>query len=99
MLNKITRRQTISDNLITPEIQDKIAMKVYEKVENVYDLSQIEIVKIMLDMKLSNETIAKIVNKMIPKAHATKGSVASLIKHIRNGNNLLNELLEELEWI
>ena len=51
----------------------------------------------MLDMKLANETMAKIVNKMLPNAHATKGSIASLIKHIRNGNNLLNELLEGLD--
>ena len=91
------RRQTISDNLITPEIQEKIAVKIYEQVEDVYNISQIEIVKIMLDMKLANETIAKIVNKMLPNARATKGSIASLIKHIRNGNNLLNELLEGLD--
>ena len=51
----------------------------------------------MLDMNLSNETIAKIVNNMLPNAKATKGSIASLIKHIRNGNDLLKELLEEIE--
>lgn len=96
MLTK-SRRQTISDNLITPEIQEKIAIKLYEQVEDVYSISQIELVKLMLDMKLANETMAKIVNKMLPNAHATKGSIASLIKHIRNGNNLLNELLEGLE--
>lgn len=92
-----SRRQTISDNLITPEIQEKIAIKLYEQVEDVYSISQIELVKLMLDMKLANETMAKIVNKMLPNAHATKGSIASLIKHIRNGNNLLNELLEGLD--
>lgn len=92
-----SRRQTISDNLITPEIQEKIAIKLYEQVEDVYNVSQIELVKLMLDMKLANETMAKIVNKMLPSAHATKGSIASLIKHIRNGNNLLNELLEGLD--
>lgn len=92
-----SRRQTISDNLITPEIQEKIAIKLYEQVEDVYNVSQIELVKLMLDMKLANETMAKIVNKMLPNAHATKGSIASLIKHIRNGNNLLNELLEGLD--
>lgn len=92
-----TRRKTISDRLITPELQVKIASKVYEKVEDVYNFSQLEIVKIMLDMNLSNETIAKIVNNMLPNAKATKGSVASLIKHIRNGNDLLKELLEEIE--
>ena len=96
MLTK-SRRQTISDNLITPEIQEKIAIKLYEQVEDVYSISQIELVKLMLDMKLANETMAKIVNKMLPNAHATKGSIASLIKHIRNGNNLLNELLEGLD--
>lgn len=96
MLTK-SRRQTISDNLITPEIQEKIAIKLYEQVEDVYSISQIELVKLMLDMKLANETMAKIVNKMLPNAHATKGSIASLIKHIRNGNSLLNELLEGLE--
>lgn len=90
------RRQTISDNLITPEIQEKIAVKVYEKVEDVYNFSQVEIVKIMLNMKLANKTIAKIVNKMLPNAKATEGSIASLIKHIRNSNNLLDELLSEL---
>lgn len=92
-----SRRQTISDNLITPEIQEKIAVKLYEQVEDVYNISQIELVNLMLNMKLANETMAKIVNKMIPDAHATKGSIASLIKHIRNGNDLLNELLEGLE--
>lgn len=92
-----SRRQTISDNLITPEIQEKIAIKLYEQVEDVYSISQVELVKLMLDMKLANETMAKIVNKMLPNAHATKGSIASLIKHIRNGNNLLNELLEGLD--
>lgn len=97
MLASKSRRQTISDNLITPEIQEKIAIKLYEQVEDVYNVSQIELVKLMLDMKLANETMAKIVNKMLPNAHATKGSIASLIKHIRNGNNLLNELLEGLD--
>lgn len=91
------RRQTISDNLITPEIQDKIIAKVYEKVEDVYNVSQVEIVSIMLDMKLANETIAKIVNKILPNARATKGSIASLIKHIRSSSSLLNELLEGLD--
>lgn len=91
------RRQTISDNLITTEIQDKIIAKVYEKVEDVYNVSQVEIVSIMLDMKLANETIAKIVNKILPNARATKGSIASLIKHIRSSSSLLNELLEGLD--
>ena len=92
-----SRRQTISDNLITPEIQEKIAVKVLEKVEDIYDISQTELVKIMLDMKLANETIAKVVNNILPNAHATKGSIASLVRHIRNKNNLLDELLKELE--
>ena len=96
MLTK-NRRQTISDNLITPEIQEKIIAKVYEKVEDVYNVSQVEIVSIMLDMKLANETIAKIVNKVLPNARATKGSIASLIKHIRSSSSLLNELLEGLD--
>jgi len=91
------RRQTISDSLITPEMQEKIAVKVLEKVENIYDISQIELVRIMLDMKLANETIAKVVNNILPNAHATRGSIASLVRHIRNKNNLLDELLKELE--
>lgn len=78
-------------------MQEKIAVKVLEKVENIYDISQIELVRIMLDMKLANETIAKVVNNILPNAHATRGSIASLVRHIRNKNNLLDELLKELE--
>lgn len=92
-----SRRQTISDSLITSEMQKKIAVKVLEKVEDIYNISQIELVRIMLDMKLANETIAKVVNNILPNARATRGSIASLVRHIRDKNNLLDELLKELE--
>lgn len=97
MLSTKTRRKTISDNLINSETFTKIVNKVYTKLDNPYDISQMEIVKILLDMPISNEMISKVVNTILPNAKSTKGSIASLIKHIRNSNNLLEEFLSELD--
>ena len=45
---------------------------------------------------LSNKTVARIINELIPTAHATQGSVTSLVWNY-NKNNLRNKYSKELE--
>lgn len=94
---KKARRKTISDELITKEVATKIINKVFFEVKDVYNINQIEVVSILLKFNLSNKTIAKLVNEIIPTAHATQGSIASLIKYIRNEDKLLEDLMKQLD--
>lgn len=95
-MHNTLRRQTISDNLITADILQKLIEYTLNNVQDVMDFSQVEIVKLLLPKKLSNITIARIINELLPQAHATKGSVASLIRHIKSKDSLLDELLKEI---
>lgn len=94
-----TRRKTISDELINKDILTKLVNKVFNNAKDVYNINQTEIVRILLDYSVGNKTIARVINEVIPTAKATPGSVASLVKYIRNGNNLLDELLQELDEV
>lgn len=89
-------RETISDRLIDESIVGKIINKVYKSVDNPYDIGQQDIIKVLLPLKLSNVTIARVINEMIPNSKATQGSVASLIKFMNSKNKLLDELLDKL---
>lgn len=94
-----TRRKTISDELINKDILTKLVNKVFNNAKDVYNINQTEIVRILLGYSVGNKTIARVINEVIPTAKATPGSVASLVKYIRNGNNLLDELLQELDEV
>lgn len=96
MSSTISRRQTISDNMINEQTFYKLLNYTLTKVKDVNNINQTEIVNILVPKKLSNITIAKVVNVLIPEAKATKGSIASLIKHIKNKTSLLDELLQEI---
>lgn len=90
-------RKVIEDKLITEEILGKIIAKVYATVSNPYDIGQQDIVSACIPLKLSNATIARVINEMIPNSKATVGSIASLIRFMNNKKKLLDELLIELE--
>lgn len=94
---KTTRRRVIDDSLITTDIIGKIITKVYASVENPYNIGQQDIVKVLIPLKLSNTTIARVINEMIPNSKATSGSIASLIRFMNNKKDMLTELLKELE--
>lgn len=96
-MKTMTRRKTIDDKLITNDIFDKIVAKVLDKFDNIYDLKQSHLLPILLDMNLSNKTIARVINYLLSGANATEGSIASLIRANKNKNDLLNDLLEKLE--
>ena len=95
-----TRRKTISDRNVTDEILDRIIMHIYSVLEDVNDIHQKDLVEILLPLNLSNKTIAKICNMLVPNAKATTGSIASLIRYIKGytkeDNELINELLDKI---
>lgn len=97
MNNVKQRRQTISDKYLTPEIINRLIEKVYANVNDAYDIKQKEVVNILVPLKISNATIALIINTVIPTAKATAGSVATLIRNIREREAIFNELIKELE--
>lgn len=94
-----TRRQVIEDRLITDDILGKIIDKVYASVDNPYDIGQQEIITVLLPLKLSNATIARVINTMIPDSKATQGSVASLIRFMNKKADMLDELLLKLDEV
>ena len=91
------RRQVIRDDMITDEMFEKIAMKVLDSFENPFEARQIDIVNKLTTLGLSNTTIAKVVNYILPKAQATQGSIASLINANKQQKKLLDELMQQLE--
>ena len=99
--SKRAKRKVVNDSLITPQIFGMLTTKVYTNVEDIYHITQREVIEILRPLKISNKTIARVINEVIPDAKATQGSVASMIRFIdkqkTNGQNaLVNELIREL---
>ena len=93
-----TRRKTIADNEITKEILDIIMGKVFEKfTEEEIELSQQNIIKTLLPLKLSNKMIAKIIKELIPNSNPSAGSVAIQIRNIDKKRNTTQQLLDLIE--
>lgn len=91
------KRQTVSDEFVTDEMVTTIVNMVYGKLDNVFDVSKKDVIKILMKTKLSNATMARVVNQIFPSAQCTKGSVASMIKHIRTQESIIDNLLSEVE--
>lgn len=94
-----TRRKVIKDNLITQDIYDKLIGKIFIELQD-KDVTQSNIIDVLIPLNISNQTIARVVNDLIPTAKATGGSIASMIRFKKTKNNddiLLNELMNELE--
>lgn len=95
-MSNTLRRETISDNLITEQIFYKLLNYTLANVKDQDNISQVEVVNLLLPKKISNLTISKVVNVLIPNAKATAGSIASLVRHIKNKHNLIDELLQDI---
>ena len=93
-----TRRKTINDSLITQDIIDKLVVYTYEHLENIYEFSQTDIVSVLMHKttKLSNTTIARIIRAMLPESGATANSVNVIQNRLKQRNNVIDELLNEL---
>ena len=94
----ITRRKTIADNEITKEILDIIMEKMFEKfTKEEIELSQQNIIKTLLPLKLSNKMIARVIKELIPDSNPSAGSVAILIRNINKKKNTTQQLLDLIE--
>lgn len=85
------RRETINDNLIDDELYFKILTKTMTELKG-NEITQKGLINILLPLKLSNKTIARVVNDLIPEARATEGSIAVQLRQFKKQKNLLEEL-------
>ena len=93
-----TRRKTISDDEITREILDIIMGKMFEKfTKEKIELSQQNIIKTLLPLKLSNKMIAKVIKELIPDSNPSAGSVAIQIRNINKKKNTTQQLIDLIE--
>ena len=93
-----TRRKTISDDEITKEILDIIMGKMFEKfTKEEIELSQQNIIKTLLPLKLSNKMIARVIKELIPDSNPSAGSVAIQIRSINKKKNTTQQLLDLIE--
>lgn len=92
------KTKVIRDNMITDEIFDKLIGKVYIELAD-KEVTQMNIYNVLHPLKISNTTIAKVINLLIPNASATANSIQSLLtsKKKQRSNPMLDELLSELD--
>lgn len=93
-----TRRKTIADDEITKDILDKIMGKMFDKfIREEVELTQQNIIKTLLPLKLSNNMIAKVIKEFIPESNPSAGSVAIQIRNIKKKKNTTQQLLDLIE--
>ena len=90
--NKRQRRKTIKDKYITTEIFIKLVNKC-----STLHATRKEIVSKLMDIGISNNIIAQVINVVIPDAKATSNSVAAIVNTIRKENKKVDELLQDIE--
>ena len=94
----VTRRKTIADSEITKEVLDVIMGKMFEKfTKEEIELTQQNIIKTLLPLKLSNKMIAKVIKELIPDSNPSAGSVAIQIRNINKKKNTTQQLLDLIE--
>lgn len=94
----VTRRKTIADSEITKEVLDVIMGKMFEKfIKEEIELTQQNIIKTLLPLKLSNKMIARVIKELIPDSNPSAGSVAIQIRNINKKKNTTQQLLDLIE--
>ena len=97
-MTETTRRKTIADDEITKEVLDIIMGKMFEKfTKEGIELTQQNIIKTLLPLKLSNNMIAKVIKEFIPDSNPSAGSVAIQIRNINKKRNTTQRLLDLIE--
>lgn len=93
-----SRRKTFNDWEISKETYELILSKVFDKfTKDELELSQQNIIKILLPLKLSNNMIAKVIKDILPDTNPTAGSVASQIRIMNRKGNQEKQLLDLIE--
>ena len=92
------KRRVIPDKIINEELYAKALYNLCSKLErDNIEVTQHNIIKILLPMKFSNTMIAIVINDLIPEANATRGSVATQINYLKRKRNATEMLLDEIE--
>lgn len=92
------KRRVIPDKIINEELYAKALYSLCSKLErDNIEVTQHNIIKILLPMKFSNTMIAIFINDLIPEANATRGSVATQINYLKRKRNATEMLLDEIE--
>lgn len=93
-----TRRKTFNDYEISKKTYELILSKVFDKfTKEELELSQQNIIKVLLPLRLSNNMIAKVIKDILPDSNPTAGSVASQIRIMNRKGNQEQELLSLIE--
>lgn len=90
--SKRQRRKTIKDKHITTEV----FIKLVNKCSTLHPTRK-EIVSKLMDIGISNNIMAQVINAVIPNAQATSNSVAAIVNSIRKENSKVDELLKDIE--
>lgn len=90
--NKRQRRRTIKDKYITTEVFIKLVNKC-----STLRPTRKEIVSKLMDIGISNNIMAQVINAVIPNAQATSNSVAAIVNTIRKESKKVDELLQDIE--
>ena len=90
--SKRQRRKTIKDKYITTEVFIKLVNKCLTLRP-----TRKEIVSKLMDIGISNNIMAQVINAVIPNAKATSNSVAAIVNTIRKENKKVDELLQDIE--
>lgn len=90
--NKRQRRKTVKDKYITTEV----FIKLVNKCSTLHPTRK-EIVSKLMDIGISNNIMAQVINAIIPNAKATGNSVAAIVNSIRKENQKVDELLQDIE--
>ena len=94
----LSKRKVISDKIINEELYAKALYNLCSKLErDNIEVTQHNIIKILLPMKFSNTMIAVFINDLIPEDNATRGSVATQINYLKRKRNETEMLLDEIE--
>lgn len=89
------KRKVIFDKDISPAMFEKIKTKCTNGIAH-RPLTQKDIIEFLYPLKLSNVTIAKVVNDLVEGANATQGSIASMIRFLKQSKKSV-DMAKELE--
>lgn len=94
---KREKRKVINDKDISPSLYEKLKLKCLSLG---FELKQKDIIEVLYPLNISNITMARIINELVPDAKATQGSVASMIrflKQFKSSKQLADELDKMLD--
>ena len=90
---KREKRKIINDRDISPSLFEKLKNKCKREC---LTLSQKNIIELLYPLNISNITLAKIVNDLVEGANATQGSIASMIRFLKQSEKSV-DMAKELE--